>query len=36
MTACSCETQATKDEFADAIQSVEAGAWHSHWAAQMG
>ena len=30
------ETQAAKDEFADAIAPVEAGAWDSHWAAQIG
>jgi len=30
------ETQAAKDEFADAISPVEAGAWDSHWAAQVG
>ena len=30
------ETQATKDEFADAIQPAQAGAWDSHWAAQLG
>jgi len=30
------ETQAAKDEFADAIQPAGAGAWDSHWAAQIG
>jgi cation:H+ antiporter len=30
------ETQATKDEFAEEIQPAEAGAWDSHWAAQIG
>ncbi len=30
------ETQAAKDEFSDAISPVEAGAWDSHWAAQIG
>ena len=30
------ETQAAKDEFADAMQPAGAGAWDSHWAAQTG
>lgn len=30
------ETQAAKDTFAEAIQPVGAGAWDSHWAAQLG
>jgi len=30
------ETQAAKDEFAGAVAPVEAGAWDSHWAAQIG
>jgi cation:H+ antiporter len=30
------ETQATKDEFAKAVQPAEARAWDSHWAAQIG
>ena len=30
------ETQAAKDEFSDAISPVEARAWDSHWAAQIG
>jgi len=30
------ETQAAQDEFADAIQPAVAGAWDSHWAAQIG
>ncbi len=30
------ETKAAKDEFADAIQPAGAGAWDSHWAAQIG
>jgi len=30
------ETQAAKDEFADAVQPAEAGAWDSHWATQVG
>ncbi len=30
------ETQAAKDEFAEEIQPAQAGAWDSHWAAQIG
>ena len=30
------ETQAAKDEYAEAIQPASAGAWDSHWAAQLG
>lgn len=30
------ETQAAKDEFAEAVQPAQAGAWDSHWAAQLG
>ena len=30
------ETQAAKDEFAAAIQPAGAGAWDSHWVAQIG
>jgi cation:H+ antiporter len=30
------ETQAAKDEFAQEIQPPQAGAWDSHWGAQMG
>jgi cation:H+ antiporter len=30
------ETQAAKDEFAQEIQPARAGAWDSHWAAQIG
>jgi cation:H+ antiporter len=30
------ETQAAKDEYADAVQPAGAGAWDSHWAAQIG
>ncbi len=30
------ETQAAKDEFAGAIKPAGAGAWDSHWAAQLG
>ena len=30
------ETQAARDEFSDAISPVEARAWDSHWAAQIG
>jgi cation:H+ antiporter len=30
------ETQAAKDEFADAVQPAEAGAWDSHWVVQVG
>ncbi len=29
------ETQAAKDEFAEAIQQAEESAWDSHWAAQV-
>ena len=30
------ETQAAKDEFAEEIRPARAGAWDSHWAAQIG
>jgi cation:H+ antiporter len=30
------ETQAAKDEFADAVQPAEAGGWDSHWVVQVG
>ncbi len=30
------ETQAAKDEFAEAVQPAQAGSWDSHWAAQLG
>ena len=30
------ETQAARDEFAEEIQPARAGAWDSHWAAQIG
>jgi cation:H+ antiporter len=30
------ETQAAQDEFAEAVQPASAGAWDSHWAAQLG
>ncbi|MEF8701368.1 MAG: calcium/sodium antiporter [Candidatus Accumulibacter sp. UW20] len=30
------ETQGAKDEFAEEIRPAEAGAWDSHWAAQIG
>lgn len=30
------EVQAAKDEFAEEIQPARAGAWDSHWAAQIG
>lgn len=30
------ETQAAKDEFADAVLPARAGAWDSHWAVQIG
>ena len=30
------ETQAAKDEYAEAVQPAEARAWDSHWAAQIG
>jgi cation:H+ antiporter len=30
------EAQAAKDDFAGAIEPTEAGAWDSHWAAQIG
>ncbi len=30
------ETQAAKDEFAEAIQPAEARAWDNHWAVQIG
>ena len=30
------ETQAAKDEFAEELQPAQAGAWDSHWAAQIG
>ncbi len=30
------ESQTAKAEFADAIQPAQAGAWDSHWAAQIG
>ena len=30
------ETQAAQDEFAEAVQPAQTGAWDSHWAAQLG
>ena len=30
------ETQAAKDEFAEAVQPAQSGSWDSHWAAQLG
>ncbi len=30
------ETQAARDEFAEAVKAAEPGAWDSHWAAQIG
>ena len=30
------ETQAAKDEFAEAVQPAQAGAWDSHWVVQVG
>src|SRR5690606_20899319 len=30
------ETVAAKNEFAEAVQPAEAGAWDSHWMAQLG
>ncbi len=30
------ETRAARDEFAEAVEAAEPGAWDSHWAAQIG
>jgi cation:H+ antiporter len=30
------ETQAAKDEFAEAVQPAQSGSWDNHWAAQLG